>query len=151
MKTEFKIIMIGPERAGKTTFINTHLGYLFTDAYAPTWGMDVHTINCIVNNVHYTLHIWDVAGQDRYKGMARGYYHDADGILVFYDPRDENCIDVKKDLEDVYQVTGDIPTVVVKTKGYDLGVETENVCEIDTKSGWNIDKPFDLILAKLLA
>jgi GTPase SAR1 family protein len=149
--TEFKIVLVGPAESGKTSYLHQLLECPFKEIYTPTLGVDVHSVVHTFNGVKYRLNVWDVAGQPQYKGLVGGYYTQADGVLAFYDPRDKNCADVGKDLDSVYQVTGPISTVVVKTKGYDTGVETPDICEIDTKTEWNVTKPIDLLLAKLTA
>ena len=38
-----------------------------------------------INKVHFTLNIWDTAGEEKYHALAPLYYRDADGAVLVFD------------------------------------------------------------------
>lgn len=41
----------------------------------------------------YRLHVWDTAGQEQFKVIARNYYRQADGALLVYDCTDPHTLE----------------------------------------------------------
>jgi len=95
LKKQVKIVMVGLDAAGKTTFLyKLKLGDTVTTI--PTIGFNVETVQ--YRNLELTL--WDVGGQDKIRPLWSHYYSGAHAIVFVVDSADRERIDVdaKKEL-----------------------------------------------------
>ncbi|KAK8843143.1 hypothetical protein M9Y10_025339 [Tritrichomonas musculus] len=86
-QTAFKITIVGDSSVGKTCIVNRAAENVFSDKYEPTVGCDFKSYtekNVGADSVDVMLHIYDAAGQERFKEMAKIYYQNADAVLVVY-------------------------------------------------------------------
>ena len=51
-----------------------------------------------LDNFYIKLQIWDTAGQQRFKGITKSYYTNADAVIVVYDVNDPRTFDEIKTL-----------------------------------------------------
>lgn len=126
-ETSFKILIIGDSNTGKTSFVHRYVNERWLPSHKPTFGADYHQKSIQWNdNEVIRLHLWDMAGQDRFQTMCRNYYQDANGCFVMFDITNEesldNCKKWKKELDNkVLQPNGDpIPSILLANKS-DLG------------------------------
>jgi small GTP-binding protein len=82
----FKIILIGDCNVGKTSFLYKFVENYNTKVYEPTIGVDFNSkIVEDSNNNKIKLHIWDTAGQEKFRSIVETYYRDAAGVILIYD------------------------------------------------------------------
>lgn len=95
-KKESKILVLGLDNAGKTTFLyKLKLGEVV--ATMPTIGFNVEGVE--YRNVKFTC--WDVGGQKKIRKLWRHYYTGTDGLIFVVDSADhsaERMADVKEEL-----------------------------------------------------
>ena len=79
-----RFILLGSSGVGKTSIL-----YKFCDGRfglsSTTIGVDFKWRDIDVNGITYRLHVWDTAGQEQYKVIAKPYYRQADGAVLVYD------------------------------------------------------------------
>ena len=68
--------------------------------------------------VHFQ--VWDTAGKERFRNIARSYYRGANGFVIVYDVTDENSYNVRQWLKEVKINKGDDAVVVVVGTKVDL-------------------------------
>eukprot|EP01111_Echinosteliopsis_oligospora_P004309 TRINITY_DN1689_c0_g1_i4.p1 TRINITY_DN1689_c0_g1~~TRINITY_DN1689_c0_g1_i4.p1 ORF type:complete len:162 (-),score=33.74 TRINITY_DN1689_c0_g1_i4:36-521(-) len=102
------------------------------------------------------LQIWDIAGVDRLRSLPSGYYRNAHGYLVFYDPTwidsfkslPERLLEIQKyGLADCCKILISTKSDVVEHKQVDF-VEAQRfadqngleVCETSAKTGANVEE-----------
>ena len=108
------------------------------------------------------FNVWDTAGDQRFTGLADGYYINADAAIFFVDNTAESRAQLKRWHRDFRRVCKEVPCVVCSNKIYDvkesddfkntmtLGDEQNVVVfPTDAKHCFNVDKPF-AFLARLL-
>ena len=121
-----KVLIVGEEGSGKTTFLTRLRTDQFNQTHIPTLGVEVHQV---MYNPSTMLQMWDLAGRDGFYGQTdviEGYYANADVCLIF--------VDLSKDMtnaryrrivegymEDVREVCSDIYFIVVGSK-FDLAL-----------------------------
>lgn len=89
-----KIILMGDTNVGKTTFLKKLLTNNNTEVYAPTIGVDFSSkIVEDRNNNILKLHIWDTAGQEKFRSIVETYYRDAAGVILMYDITKKSSFD----------------------------------------------------------
>lgn len=65
-----KIVLVGAEGAGKTSFMNRLTKNQFTQAQSPTIGSAYFLQGVAIEDVEYNFDIWDVSGNDRYRSLV---------------------------------------------------------------------------------
>jgi GTP-binding nuclear protein Ran len=88
----FKIILDGAAGVGKTAFINRHKYETFKKTYSPTQGVNVTVLTFSTSIGQITFKVWDLAGDERYRGLGEGYYVDAKGLIAMYDLSDHTNV-----------------------------------------------------------
>jgi small GTP-binding protein len=140
----YKIVTAGDSNAGKTSVVNRYVFKQFNENTTATVGAAFNMV--IVNGVR--MHIWDTAGNERYKSLTPMYIRNAnmvfyciDSSIEFDEPRHKNAI---KDIES--------PIFIVATKS-DIGesIAIKQFADLNklpffyvsAKTGENIDVLFD--------
>ena len=59
----FKVILVGTQSVGKSSILCRLINSNFPSSYQATVGIDYHTYSAKVDNITYSLQIWDTAGQ----------------------------------------------------------------------------------------
>ena len=82
---KFKVVLIGESGVGKTSMLLRYVSNEFNSQQFSTLGLSyVDKIIQIDNNKKIKLEIWDTAGQEKFRSLAKAYYRNIDvGILVY--------------------------------------------------------------------
>ena len=82
----YKILLLGDSEVGKSCFLMRYSDDVFVDNYITTIGLD-YKLKYIQLESGETIKVqlWDTAGQDRYRTIAKNYYKGSHGILLLYD------------------------------------------------------------------
>merc|ERR1712196_150354 len=87
-KTEMRLLMVGPDAAGKTTILyKLKLGEVVTTI--PTIGFNVETVE--YKNISFN--VWDIGGQDKIRKLWRYYYQNTQGLIFVVDSNDRDRIE----------------------------------------------------------
>lgn len=107
-----KLIVVGPSMAGKSSCIQKYVRNEFHPSYRPTIGVDFFLKEVVgyrheesmgnrSQNIH--IHMWDIAGQERFGSMSRTFYREAVGAIIVADctsPKSlQEAIRWKKDID----------------------------------------------------
>uniref|UniRef100_A0A2C9JQT7 Uncharacterized protein n=1 Tax=Biomphalaria glabrata TaxID=6526 RepID=A0A2C9JQT7_BIOGL len=86
----FKVLIIGPENVGKTSFLRRYVDDCFSESYISTIGVDfsISTLQS-ADDQKIKLQIWDTAGQERFRTVTDSYFRGAHGFLVLYNVLDK--------------------------------------------------------------
>jgi small GTP-binding protein len=75
-----KVIFIGDCEAGKTSLISRFTSSTFDHCYrATSHEVDFRTKYFEILNIAYTIGIWDLSGEEKYKVLNQPYYKNANG------------------------------------------------------------------------
>lgn len=86
-----KILIIGSGGCGKTAFVQKLVTGNFDQKYIATLGVEVHPYYISETNGNggrklvAHMNLWDLAGQERFCGLAEGYYREAQGAIFAFD------------------------------------------------------------------
>ena len=85
-KCIFKLILVGDTNTGKTTICNTLLERELKEMqYQPTIGIDFNGTNeKIYTNTLVKVHLWDTAGQEKFRSIINSYYRNTCGTILTY-------------------------------------------------------------------
>jgi len=80
-----KILLLGNGSVGKTSLINRYLKNVYNPVYLTTIGIDQSIKYLSINNKHIKLSIWDTAGQEQFRTIAKSFYNKTDAVIVCFD------------------------------------------------------------------
>lgn len=91
-----KILVMGPKMAGKTRIAN-HLAKMpdfsgpdFAAPYKPTKGVRIlefdESVKSARGSVNLNVELWDCSGDEQYASCWPAILHDAQGVILVYDP-----------------------------------------------------------------
>lgn len=111
-----KIVIIGPAQIGKSHLVNiwsnqgnvNWLGLPIMN-YEPTLGVTVTP----VQHQNYIYNIWDTAGNPQFRGLANGYYVEADGLVCILD-QDNMDQEIGNKITDFQVINPGKPILIVK-------------------------------------
>jgi small GTP-binding protein len=79
-----KLLVVGDAGIGKTALVNRYAGGDFDAKYNPTVGIDLKITKVQMDQTQLRVQIWDTSGDDKYLSITKGYYAQADGIVLCY-------------------------------------------------------------------
>ena len=83
----YKIILIGDSKVGKTSITNRYVNDLFNQNQESSRAVQVQrkTINIETTDKWASLHIWDTLGQEKFKAVAPLFFRKAVGAFLVFD------------------------------------------------------------------
>lgn len=117
---KFKIILAGAGAVGKTTLMNQFVRGSFSGEYKATIGVDILSKEITLNRerIHkIKLQIWDIAGQELFRSFRKRFFSNSRGVLLIFDltvPQSLN--DLHTWIDDIYEIAGSIPIVLIGNK-----------------------------------
>jgi len=89
----FKLLIIGPEYSGKSSFVDNICNNHFSQLYEPTIGVEYSsTVVSIFNRLRIKCQFWDTAGKRVFIPIVERYYKGVAGIFIVIDISDPECI-----------------------------------------------------------
>jgi len=76
---KFKILTVGDNGVGKTTFLNKWGGDQIGN------GVDYRNKKMNIDNKEINVTLWDTGGMERFKNITLTYYRGAHAVLLFFD------------------------------------------------------------------
>ena len=86
----FKVVMLGESGVGKTSIVKKSINVTFKDIQT-TQGAVFNSkiekvlIEGISKQIKIKLHLWDTAGDEKWRSVAPIYYRNAHVVLLVYD------------------------------------------------------------------
>ena len=162
----YKILLLGDSEVGKSCFLMRYSDNVFVENYITTIGLD-YKLKYVQLDSGETIKVqlWDTAGQDRYRTIAKNYYKGSHGILLLYDVTKlssfENIREWIKDIkEEVYEkaiiflignkIDKTTERKITTEQGAKLAEEYNlPFFEASAKSGENVDEIFKFLYKKI--
>ena len=80
-----KILTLGDTLVGKSSIVLRFSDNRFDDNQLATIGIDYKTKYIKVKDASVKVLLWDTAGQEKFRNIARQYYKGANGVLLIFD------------------------------------------------------------------
>ena len=82
-----KVVLIGESGVGKTSIINRYTSNTFSSVLTATPGASftAKTVFLKEYNQSIKFEIWDTAGQEKYRALAKVFYKNASVVILVYD------------------------------------------------------------------
>ena len=93
-----KVILVGEAGVGKTCIIVRFINNEYYEGAPSTTGANYASKVLEFKDYHKNLQyeIWDTAGEERYRGLAKIFYKDADIAILVYDITNKKSFQVLK-------------------------------------------------------
>lgn len=104
MEQTYKIVLVGAGGVGKNSLVLRLLGLNVVNKYIATLGVEVHPLRVHTNKGVINLNMWSCAGQEKFMGLADGYYINAHGAIGMFDDAPSSKEVLKSRLIDFYRV-----------------------------------------------
>ena len=153
----FKLIIIGDAGVGKSYLFKRAVQNIFEDNYQATIGFEFLLMHFKVNDLKIKFQIWDTCGQEMYRSLVQGFYHNSSLAIIVYDISKKPTFDsLEIWLRDLKQhIEQDLPVFIVGNKiDLERSVTTEEgknfqnlnnivyFTECSAKRGYNVKEIF---------
>ena len=162
----FKILLLGDSEVGKSCFLMRYSDNVFVENYITTIGLDYKLKNVKLDSGKtIKVQLWDTAGQDKYRTIAKNYFKGSHGILLLYDVTKQSSFqnirdwiqDIREEVSQkaiIFLIGNKIDLVdkrkISKEKGIELAEEYKlPFFEASAKSGENVDEVFKALYKKI--
>ena len=164
-----QLLIIGDSTVGKTSILSRFTNGTFDSNYLATVGLDNFTKDDIIDNKTIRIKIWDTAGQERYRSLTKGFFRNADGIMLVYDVTNSDTYDnlkfwLQSIKNNMSADMGEIPIIIIGNK-IDCTEEREvnfqeaenfwkeqgfSYFETSAKTGEDIDETIKFLVKKVI-
>ncbi len=128
MKSEYdylmKLLVVGPERSGKSSLMLRYADNSFHSEYLPTIGIDFKCRTLTIEGRQVKQSVWDTTGQERFRSITRSSYRGAHGTIVAFDLTSAESFGKAESFFDDLKQSGDSAIVLAGCKA-DLVAERE--------------------------
>jgi small GTP-binding protein len=88
-----KFVILGSAGVGKTALVTRWTQFTFSEIAMPTVGAGCVEKVVYVQGKEYTVHLWDTAGEEKYRSMTPIYSRGAQAALVVFDVTQPETLD----------------------------------------------------------
>ena len=163
-----QLLIIGDSTVGKTSILSRFANGTFNSNYLATVGLDNFTKDETIDNKTVRIKIWDTAGQERYKALTKGFFRNAQGIMIVYDVTNAETFEnlqiwIKSIKDHMGPDTENIPSIIIgnKVDSEEREVKFEEAelfakgynypyFETSAKTGENIDQAIRFLVKEVI-
>ena len=80
-----KYILVGDTSVGKTSLFRRYTEDKFDDMFQSTVGIDSKIKEITIKGYKINIHIFDTAGQEKFKSLIKNYFRNNNGIFIVFD------------------------------------------------------------------
>ena len=146
-----KCVLLGESAVGKSSLINRFIHGTFKQEFLPTIAGCYSSKEVFYEKEKMKLRyeIWDTAGQEKYRALAKVYYKSANAVILVYDITTPESFKVMKEYwyEQVKEVDTDNFIIAIAANKSDLYEERK----VDDKEGEEFAKSIGAIFASTSA
>ena len=108
----YKLVLVGDSGVGKSNLASRYVFNKFSYDSNTTVGVEYFSKNITIEDLKIKIHIWDSAGQERFRSITKCYYRGAKGAFVVFDiTKPESFDNTGKWIEELLN-TGDRDLIV---------------------------------------
>jgi len=124
----YKVVLLGEAGVGKTSLIQRYINNKFSDDYVTSFTAQfLRKVIDFSDGKRIVIDIWDTAGQEKYRALAKVYYKSANAVVLVYDITSAESFKVMKEYwyEQVKEVDTENFIIAIAANKSDLYEERE--------------------------
>ena len=163
---QFKVILVGNKKVGKTSISNRYVHNIFKENYQTSTKVEFKRKNVPIPETQLMaqLHIWDTLGQEKFKTLAPVFFRRSAAAFLVYDVTDKQTflaldswhkqIEESTDKNILIMLLGNKVDLPNKEVTYDMGAEYAKskgwgFLEVSAKQDTNIRNAFTNLVSGL--
>ena len=162
---QVKFIIVGNAGVGKTNIYYRFINGYFCNEHEPTILVDYFHQDVKIEDKLFSLQLWDTAGSEIFKSIAKGYYTNAACCLLVYDiTKEDSFTAINEWISNIKLYANNKIILILVGNKYDLNearkVDEEQgrilasqynmiFFEASAKTGYNIDEIFNKACHKI--
>ena len=87
-----KLLLLGDINVGKTSIFERFIKGKFAENKSASIGIDFETNILKYKNTNYTIDLYDIPGQERFRSIVPSYYRIVEGFFIVFDLTNENSL-----------------------------------------------------------
>ena len=132
-----KLIVIGDTGVGKSNIITQYTKSIFDTNIKPTLGIEFIMKQIRLKDRNMKLQIWDTAGQEKYRALAKNLYRNAFGVMIVYDISKRKSFDsIRKWVEEARNYATEGASVIIVGNKKDLN----DIREVSVEEGQTVSQ-----------
>ena len=163
---EIRILLFGNSGVGKTAIFNRFYKNKFDGVFTSSIGIDFQTQIFEYKNKQYSIHLFDTAGQERFRSLTSSYFHMAEYFILVFDLTNKSSLNAIPEWLDLLKENVERPKFIVLGNKCDLErnqisddeindvlegkdnfkINGENFMKVSAKSGINVVEAFNYLL-----
>ena len=88
-----QLLIIGDASVGKTSIFSRFTTGFFSAHYVATIGIDNYKKDITIDDKIVRVQLWDTAGAEKYYSLTKGFFRNAQGIMVVFDVTNSETYD----------------------------------------------------------
>ncbi|OHS93040.1 GTP-binding protein YPT1 [Tritrichomonas foetus] len=152
MTLPFRIVMIGNSYVGKKALVMKYVTKVSTKTYDETVSAAYQSFSCIIDGkagIHQTYHVWDTAGQEKYRSLGPVYYRNADAAILVYDVTDlQSFEDLQMWINAFQETAGNLSPIFIVGNKIDL--EDNIIVDVNNGQSFANERGFDFFQTSAL-
>ena len=143
-----KYVVIGDSGVGKSNILLRYINNTFSEEFKTTVGVEFGAKNIEINNNIYRIQIWDTAGQENFRSIARAYYKNSVCACIVYDITNRASFQsVQSWIDDCKKQTAKSVLLILIGNKNDL----KDMREVNYEEGENFAKSHNMIFLETSA
>ena len=130
----YRVVLLGKQAVGKTCLINQYINGKFDpETISSLTAQFIRKTLEFADGKTITFDIWDTAGQEKYRSIAKIYYKEAKAVILVYDITNESSfIEMKEYWYEQIKLyaSKDIVIAIVANK-----IDLNNECQVSDEEG----------------
>ena len=132
---KYKVVIIGAAGSGKTAIVDQLIEKKFSEKPKTTVGVDYRPYRIKIEPFLVQLELWDTAGQENYKSIAKTYFRNSVGCVLVFDVTNQQSFDDLSFWLQTYRELGDPHSEIILV-GNKTDLEEQRVISADAAEGF---------------